>query len=1305
MRLNSFVALSSRRLYDISLTYESDTLCRWLDPFSHAVNFTLCRKEQEWWFSEENDVKLSAQRFYPNQLYPIVYHGEPCLLLATKSDPKQATSQYVALPQEGMIEIGRSSDQIRYSNPLVSAHHAQLRYENDAWWIDDLHSANGVYVNHRRIQSMKLHLGDCIYIMGCRILFGVSFLAIYCDGAAQVKARLPPFLLSSNECHPSSYPQCIIRSYPVSEISELPSLVIKDPPALNQRESLPALYMLGPSLTMGLASLSSSLFLLQSVMASGQSVATAVPSLIMSASMILSTLAWPLWQRRYEKRQELALKKQRNKRYDDYLHKNQKQLDALLEKQSTQLQDHYVMVKDICEVWRSTMPQDEMRLCIGIGDQPISMPFTGNDHPLSIQEDELEQKRQRFLNQPCVLKKVPLILTMRKLRCFHVSGDKPLRLAYVRYVLLHHVLLYAPHSALVFIACEESDSDLFPRFLPHQFHEGGYRLLCHDLRMMGAMAIELRQANRPILAISLAATFTNFLMQNASDLPIALLACHEPMGKVDTIALKMGNGKFCNQEFAWQCEPQFGMVVHQLCNMRPEQIQRSFPKHLSFLELYHVNTITQLQIEKRWQLPDSENSLQAQVGVTIDGGVLTLDLHERAHGPHGIVAGMTGSGKSEWLINMLLSLAMNYHPCDCAFVLIDYKGGGMAKTLERLPHTVGIITNLDGSLIQRSLKSLDVELLRRQRLFAQVMEQTKVASMNIDVYQKLYHEHQVKEVIPHLIIVADEFAELKQQEPQFMEQLIRIARIGRSLGIHLILATQKPSGVVDDQIWSNARFHICLKVADQSDSMDMLKRKEGAQIKAVGRFYLQVGCDELFIEGQSAYAKMPYDPQCNGVGRSLIKQMDATGRILREWKREITHPIPTECEAMIEMLCQLAHKHTSTPPPLWLKPLPEALYSQDIPKDCFALADDPSHCRQFPISVNDNMQNTIFFAQKIHDAAQAVTSFLSALLRSEKEDIPHIVIVDGAQDLQDWEGISAIYGRCTLERPEDIAFLMTMLKKEKKRHARQWLLIIHHVAALMDAIEGAEPWLLDMAFDHGTNGIHVLLSATSMTDVRSRLLQQFDRFFVQNMQDEQELRSIIGSSWRFHDNAMRAVWKKQDEVYEIQFTQENDLNFNLHKQVPLHMPQLEEYPAYGQLKAEAKQSGLIVGRTLSDREVLALPLRGIWLITGNQYRPFLSLLKQIVQMESIAISFWENLDEPMNAKMGILALSGTELMRNLHHPIVNECMLNQNVIWCGLGLEEYRYLWNLPAFVKLTHRQDAIWCKEEVITFRRITAL
>lgn len=943
---------------------------------------------------------------------------------------------------------------------------------------------------------------------------------------------------------------------------------------------------------------------------------------------------------------------------------------------------------------------------IGIGAQPIVMPYIGSDHPLTIQEDELEQRRQEFLDQPCVLQDVPLILTMRECRCFQIQGSRSLQLAYARYVLLHHAMLYPPHSTLLFIACEERDAAYFPRFLPHQFQEDGCRLLCHDLRSMAAMAIELRQAKRPILAISLASSFTTFLMQNAHDMPMALLACHESLPSAEAIVLKQGCGQFCDQRFTWQQESQFATAMHQLCNIGG-QMRQTFPKLLSFLELYHVNTMMQLQIEKRWQQHDSEHSLQAQIGITQDGGILTLDLHERSHGPHGIVAGMTGSGKSEWLITLLLSLAVNYHPCDCAFVLIDYKGGGMAKTLERLPHTAGIITNLDGSLIQRSLKSLDVELLRRQRLFAQVMEQTGAASMNIDVYQKLYHEHQVTEVIPHLIIAADEFAELKQQEPQFMEQLIRIARIGRSLGIHLILATQKPSGVVDDQIWSNARFHVCLKVADEADSMDMLKRKEGAQIKAVGRFYLQVGCDELFMEGQSAYAKTPYDPQQSGVGRALIKEMNAAGGILREWKREGNQPVPTQCNALMDTLCQLAHKQAQFPPPLWLDPLPETLSSHQVRKDCFALADDPDHCRQFAVSVQDNLVNTIFLAQKIHDAGRAISAFLSALLSSEMEHLPHIVMIDGAHDLSQWDQTGAIYGRCTLEQPEDIAFIMEMLKQEKQRQSKdRWLLVIHHAAAFLDAVDAADQWLLDLAFDHGANGIQILLSATSGADIRTRLLSQFDNYFVMHLQDEQEIRSLIGSAWRMHDNALRAIWKKQAEAYEVQFVDITDCNLIVQeKRAVLHLPLLEEYPSYSQLKKEASHDGFVIGRTLTQRKVLSLPIAGNWLISGAQYHSFINLIKQIAEIEQWPIECLDDLDHPLSAQMRIFALSANELMRNLHHPVVNECMQNQNVIWCGFGLEEYRYLWNLPPSISVKHRQDAIWCKEEVISFRRISIL
>jgi S-DNA-T family DNA segregation ATPase FtsK/SpoIIIE len=95
--------------------------------------------------------------------------------------------------------------------------------------------------------------------------------------------------------------------------------------------------------------------------------------------------------------------------------------------------------------------------------------------------------------------------------------------------------------------------------------------------------------------------------------------------------------------------------------------------------------------------------------------------------------------------------------------------------------------------------------------------------------------------LPHLFIVADEFAELKQQEPEFMEELISAARIGRSLGVHLILATQRPTGVVNDQIWANSKFKVCLKVSDAGDSKEMIHRPDAAEIKNAGRYYLLVG--------------------------------------------------------------------------------------------------------------------------------------------------------------------------------------------------------------------------------------------------------------------------------------------------------------------------------------------------------------------------------------------------------------------------------------------------------------------------------
>ena len=124
----------------------------------------------------------------------------------------------------------------------------------------------------------------------------------------------------------------------------------------------------------------------------------------------------------------------------------------------------------------------------------------------------------------------------------------------------------------------------------------------------------------------------------------------------------------------------------------------------------------------------------------------------------------------------------------------------------------------------------------------------------------MYRNHVVDEPVSHLFIIADEFAELKTQQPEFMDQLISTARIGRSLGVHLILATQKPSGVVDSQIWSNTRFRVCFRVQDKSDSSEVINEPDAAYLTQTGRFYFQVGYNEIFVLGQSAWTGAKYIP-------------------------------------------------------------------------------------------------------------------------------------------------------------------------------------------------------------------------------------------------------------------------------------------------------------------------------------------------------------------------------------------------------------------------------------------------------------
>lgn len=281
-------------------------------------------------------------------------------------------------------------------------------------------------------------------------------------------------------------------------------------------------------------------------------------------------------------------------------------------------------------------------------------------------------------------------------------------------------------------------------------------------------------------------------------------------------------------------------------------ISAQIPDSITFFGMYHAEHPWQMDIKNRWEKNNSSKSLAVPLGVRAEEDFVNLNLHEKAHGPHGLVAGTTGSGKSEIIQSYILSLAVNFHPYEVAFLLIDYKGGGMAGLFKNLPHLLGTITNLDGAQSMRAMASIKSELARRQRIFS------SYDVNHINSYNKLFKNGEADEPLPHLFIISDEFAELKKEQPDFMTELVSAARIGRSLGVHLILATQKPTGVVDDQIWTNSKFKLALMVQNEADSKEILKTPDAANITKPGRAYLQVGNNEIYELFQSAWSGAAY---------------------------------------------------------------------------------------------------------------------------------------------------------------------------------------------------------------------------------------------------------------------------------------------------------------------------------------------------------------------------------------------------------------------------------------------------------------
>lgn len=305
-------------------------------------------------------------------------------------------------------------------------------------------------------------------------------------------------------------------------------------------------------------------------------------------------------------------------------------------------------------------------------------------------------------------------------------------------------------------------------------------------------------------------------------------------------------------------------------------------------------------------------------------GAFAVDISR--DGPHGLVAGTTGAGKSELLQSIIASLSIGNRPDEMTYVLIDYKGGAAFKDCNHLPHTVGMVTDLDGHLTSRALESLGAELRRREHQLAGADAK--------DIEDYLAGMGPGEEPMPRLMIVIDEFAALVAELPDFVTGLVDIARRGRSLGVHLILATQRPAGVVSNDIKSNTNLRIALRVTDGQDSSDVIDAPDSAHIakSTPGRAYARLGHSSLIPFQTARVGGRPPEAVAAEVDTRVIRWTDAGRPVAKHSQGGAEDStVPTDLASLVGSLRKAADiAGIATPPSPWLPALDEVVTLDDL---------------------------------------------------------------------------------------------------------------------------------------------------------------------------------------------------------------------------------------------------------------------------------------------------------------------------------------------------------------------------------------
>ncbi|WP_143315251.1 type VII secretion protein EssC [Clostridium sp. HBUAS56017] len=1115
----------------------------------------------------------------------------------------------VSLENVKKLRIGKeNNNHIIIEDEVIDKNHAELVRDGETFYLNDLKSKFGVYLNGKKVEvKVPVKNNDFIIICGYKFLFNDNKIAMSKKNE-RIKIRKLKEINTGHDS-PLEYP-CFYRSPRLLQDVAQDNIVIDEPPSKAKDKDnnliitmIPLLGTVVLTVTMN-SNKGDSSSLIYTIGAAGLTAFVAILAFAMQT---------------YDTKKQQFI---RYKRYKEYVKEKEKQIIEKRRSLMESIRNNNPDTEDCISfleqfdrrLWeRTPLHEDFLNISLGRGVGDLTFDISVQEPKVEVDRDKLKEDPRKLKDVYGKMEDVPICINLTKDYPIGIYGEKEKTLELIKNIVIKISTLhyYEEVKIAAIYPKEEQENWEWLKWIPHTWSNnknfryiGNTKESAHNVLNQLYDEIKVRKRdddsaekvsfspyyiiiiadrvlieNEPIMA----------LLESGEEYGATGIFAYENLGlipKESKKIIEVIEDKKANYIDVLNSKQIKNITFNPIDDKTSENFSRkmspifvkssftqsSLTSYFTLFDLYNIKSEEELPVMINWKMNKVYESMAVPLGVRAGDEVVYLNLHEKFHGPHGLVAGTTGSGKSEILQTYIASLAINYHPYDVSIIIIDYKGGGMANQFKDLPHLVGTITNLDGNQINRALISIKSELKRRQRIFSEYNVN------HIDAYIKLFKDGKAKDPLPHLIMIADEFAELKNDQPDFMTELVSAARIGRSLGVHLILATQKPAGVVDDQIWSNSKFKLCLKVQDADDSNEMIKTPLAANIVEAGRAYFQVGNNEIFELFQSAWSgAKKYDDDDVSKKEIEISEVliDGSRREIYSTKEEKNNKeSKTQLDAVIDRINKVASENgierLQGP---WLEALKEEVYLNDIIgsfdednwrktkkeiNPAVGILDNPEKQIQNTLCTNLSQDgNMLIIGSPGVGKTTLIQTLVTSIIQNYTPDLVNIYMLDfGSRILKMYENAPQVGGVVTADDDELLKNFIKFIHKEIARRKNllsecgvsnvlsyrevtgnilpHILVIIDNFAAFSELYEDYEDDITKFSRDGANLGITLVLTGSNSSDIRYKISSNFKINIALNCVDDSEYSTILGRVFMEPAKNEGRGLIKQDQICEFQ---------------------------------------------------------------------------------------------------------------------------------------------------------------------------